>query len=122
MRTAVALGQRDEGHTSCVTWGKPLDLSKHVSSSGKMEVMTPSSVAAMGRFSLDATLRQGHMEGSFSVLNFLQCSAQVQAFHWLLVFLHGMSKIPRARNCVLWAKTQLVISNRDRLEISGFPV
>ena len=33
-----------------------------------------------------------------------------------------MNKIPRARNSVVLAKTQMVISNRDKLEINGFPI
>lgn len=54
--------------------------------------------------------------------NFLQCSAHVLAFLWFLVFLHGKDEIPRARNGVLLAKVQMVISNEDKVESVGFPI
>ena len=106
-----------------MTWSKSLDLSKHVSSSRKMGLTLPRRWACLGRrFSPGVALRgRGDNEGSPSLLNLLQCSAQVQAFRFL-VFLCDTDKIPRARNSVLLAKPQMVISNRDKLETNGFPI
>lgn len=108
----------------CVTRGKSLDLSKHVSSSRKMGLILPRRWACLGRrFSLGVALRgRGDNEGSSSLLNLLQCLGQIQASHWFLVFLCDTDKIPRARNSVLLAKRPMVISNRDKLEINGFPI
>lgn len=73
------------------------------------------------RFSLDPSLRKGDDEASL-FFNFVQCSSRVLAFHWCLVFLRGKNKIPKAGNGVLLAKTQMVVSNGDKLEPLGFPI
>lgn len=73
------------------------------------------------RFSLDPYLRKGDDEASL-FFSFVRRSARVLAFHWCLVFLRSKNKIPRAGNGVLLAKTQMVISNGDKLEPLGFPV
>lgn len=114
----VRLGISKLPLTSCVTWSKSLDLLEHVSSSRKMGLIISSSGK---KVLIRLSSEKGTMKDLY-LFTLLLCSAQVLAFHWLLVFLCDVNKIPRARSDVLLAKTQVVISYRDKLEMSRCPI